>query len=244
MRTFISQLARREYSIHKVYTAANRVYLKGMRGKIIRKYLKKNEIKKLQIGCGFNMAEGWLNTDIYPVNRQIAYLDASEIFPFESSSFHYVYSEHVFEHLKFNIANNYLKESFRILKKGGKIRIAMPNIHFLMEIIKNPNLDIHKKYIARTINNVLPEIKKQFKNKSPEQLAVFVVNNFFRDWDHEIIYDFKTISLMLEEYGFSKIKQVNIGESNDILLENMEKHGTRIPPEFNELETMVIEAVK
>lgn len=244
MRESISKFIRKEYSIHKVYTNLKNIYLKGIRGKIIKNYFRENEIKKLQIGCGFNMTENWLNTDIYPTNKHIAYLDAAEVFPFKSESFHYVYSEHVFEHLNFKTANNYLKESFRILKNEGKIRIAMPNIHFLINIIKNPSLDIHKKYITNTINNVLPEIKEQFKNKPPEQLSTFVVNNFFKGWEHEIIYDPKTISLMLNKHGFSEIKQFNIGESDDIHLKNMERHGTAIPPEFNKLETMIFEAIK
>lgn len=244
MRETISKFIRKEYSIHKTYNNLKIWQLKIGRQKKIKEYIKKNKVKKLQIGCGLNMTKDWLNTDIYPTNKQIAYLNASEKFPLENNSFDYVYSEHVFEHLKFNIANNYLKESFRILKKGGKIRIAMPNIHFLMNIMKNPDLDLHKKYITYTINNVLPEIKEQFKNKAPEQLATFVVNNFFRDWEHEIIYDFKTISLILEHHGFSEIKKMNISESDDTHLKNMERHGTIISPEFNELETMVIEAVK
>jgi predicted SAM-dependent methyltransferase len=244
MKRFISKLTRQEYYLRKIY---HRLFVwkqKKLRKKIVNTYLEQHEVKKLQIGCGHNVIETWLNSDILPRYQSVAYIDASEVFPLESSSFDYVYSEHVFEHLKFNIANNYLKESFRILKKGGKVRIAMPNIHFLMEIMKNPELDLHKRYITRTINHVLPEVKEQFKNKPPEQLATFVVNNFFRDWEHEIIYDFKTISLMLEHHGFSEIKQANIGESNDTHLKNMERHGTIISPEFNELETMVIQAVK
>lgn len=244
MRRLISKIVHKKYSIHNVYTILRTLQFKIGTRKKTKNYIRTNEVKKLQIGCGFNITEGWLNTDIYPRNRHIIYLDAGKKFPLKNESFDYVYSEHVFEHLRLNIASNYLKESFRILKKGGRIRIAMPDIHFLMEIIKNPNLDIHKRYVTFTIDNSLPEINKKFKGKAPEQLATLIVNNFFRCWEHEIIYDFKTIYLMLEQHGFSEITQVNINESSDDNLKNMEKHGTIIPAEFNELETMVIEAVK
>lgn len=244
MRELISKFIRKEYSIHQLYTWLRALQLKILRRKILHNYLKKNEIKKLQLGCGKNEIKGWLNTDIYPLNKRIAYIDVAEKFPFENESFDYVFSEHLFEHLNFEIATNYLEESFRILKKGSRIRIAMPNIYFLLSIIENPKLELHQRYIDFTVNNVLPHLKKRFPTATSDQLGTFVVNNFFKDWDHQIIYDFKTIELMLSRAGFSKIQQVEIGDSNDKNLEGIERHGMIIPNEFNILETMVVQAEK
>lgn len=244
MREAISKFVRKEYSIHKVYTTVRAFQLKILSKKILKKYLLNQEIKKLQLGCGYNEIEGWLNTDIYPVNKKIAYLNVAEKFPFEDQTFDYVFSEHLFEHLEFKIATNYLDESFRILKKNGKIRIAMPNIYFLLKIIENPKDDLHQRYVDFNIGKVLPYLKQRFPNATPDQLSTFVVNNFFREWDHQIIYDFKTIELMLSRAGFSDIQQVAIGDSNDKNLEGVERHGMIIPSEFNALETMVIQARK
>ena len=77
--------------------------------KIIDGYLKNNEIKKLQVGCGSNRLEGWLNTDLN-FNEHIAFLDAGKIFPIESNTFDYVYSEHLFEHLTLDSQLNLLGE--------------------------------------------------------------------------------------------------------------------------------------
>ena len=53
------------------------------RRRIVRRYLKTAEVRKLHLGAGPDyLLEGWLNTDVNPVNsRGVAYLDAGKPFP-------------------------------------------------------------------------------------------------------------------------------------------------------------------
>lgn len=46
--------------------------------KIATRYLKHASIKKLQIGSGSNVLPGWLNTDLTPTRRDIAFMDATK----------------------------------------------------------------------------------------------------------------------------------------------------------------------
>ena len=40
------------------------------------------------------------------------------------------------EHLKYSDGQNMLKESFRVLKPKGKIRISTPDLQFLIDLTK------------------------------------------------------------------------------------------------------------
>ena len=134
-----------EYLKHELLTALSKSFFK--------KYLKNTEIKKLQIGCGYNLLDGWLNTDLTYKKGEIGFLDASKTFPFENDSFDYIYSEHIFEHLNFKQELNMLTECFRILKPNGVMRLATPNMQFLFDLYLNPNDDINKEYIDWSLEN-------------------------------------------------------------------------------------------
>ncbi len=211
--------------------------------KIIDSYIKNNEIKKLQIGCGTNILEGWLNTDLNCIET-IVYLDAGEKFPIESGIFDFVYSEHLFEHLKVEQQLNMLKESYRILKKGGIIRIATPSLEFLFNLYANPNTLTNKQYVNWAVLNI-PNLKVlNIANINIEEYYEYVINNFFKAWGHQMIHSYKSIKALALQCGYSKVKQVEVGKSDISFFQNIEKHGTIIPAEINIIETMVIEIIK
>ena len=66
--------------------------LKARSKPIFQRYLRDEGVKKLQIGCGYNVIEGWLNTDLIYKRNKVAYLDAGRPFPFPDNSFDYIYS--------------------------------------------------------------------------------------------------------------------------------------------------------
>ena len=59
--------------------------------------------------------------------RTVVYGDARERLKFGTESADYVYSSHLLEHLFRDEAVFFLKECFRILRTGGKIRICIPD---------------------------------------------------------------------------------------------------------------------
>jgi len=209
---------------------------------IIKNYLNNNAVKKLQIGCGSNMLGGWLNTDLFYKKDEIVYLDAGRIFPLPDETFDYIYSEHIFEHLNFKQGLNMLHECYRILKPGGYLRLATPDMDFLMALHNDPKKSIHQEYIKWSANRFIPDISNNFEEN--EYLSAFVINNFFRDWGHQIIYNFESLKLILKKTGFLNIIKQEVGKSNIEEFDKLEKHGEIIPDEFNELETLVVEAVK
>lgn len=203
--------------------------------RMITNYLRSNQIRKLQIGCGRNLMKDWLNTDLNP-NRKIVFLDATKRFPFDDLTFDYVFCEHVIEHLKYLDGKNLIQECYRILKPGGKLRISTPDLQFLLELFSENKSDQQKRYINWAVNSFLPEIGIYSE--------VFVINNFFRAWGHKFIYDYKTLYDLLSKSGFFKIKRYSPKESDDINLQNIEFHGGHMGHEFNCLESLVLEAKK
>lgn len=210
---------------------------------IIDSYIKNNEIKKMQIGCGPNFFEGWLNTDI-DSNDRIAYLNAGASFPIESDSFDFVYSEHLFEHLKVEQQLNMLSESYRILKKGGILRIATPNIDFLFSVFAKPTISENIDYVDWAIKNIphLKGVKNTVIDK--DQHYIYVINNFFKAWGHQVIHNVESLSKLAMQCHFSQVRECAVGESEVSIFKNIEKHGTVLPERINLMETMVVEIIK
>ena len=199
----------------------------------IKKYLKSTDEPKLQIGCCKNVLKGWLNSDISLRCLHGIYLDAGKHFPFQDDSFNYVYSEHLFEHLTYQQGINMLKESYRILKPGGVIRIATPDLRFLHGLYQEPEKPLHKAYMEYTM-----------KGKSMPSKAVYTISRFHTSWGHQIIYDRETLTELLEQAGFKDVCTCEVSKSKHPGLNGVEGHFKELPLEFDLLETMVLEATK
>ena len=205
------------------------------RQNVIRNYLAAAGPKKLQIGSGLNPLPGWLNTDLL-AGQKVVYMDATKPLPFPDDSLDYIFTEHMFEHISYRDGAGLLKEAHRILKPGGRIRIATPDLAFLVRLYNQPDTDLAKRYIKFCVDTFIQEPKLGAR--------AVVVNNFFRNWGHQFIYDFEMLDYTLQAAGFSRTIQCRPLESADPNLKNLEAHGKIISEEFNLLETIVVEAEK
>lgn len=210
-----------------------RIWKSYSRLKMIQEYLESEGIKKLHIGAGPNILEGWLNADIKPQSNSVIYLDITKELPFLDRTFDYLYSEHVIEHVSYTEGIYHLKECYRILKPGGRLRIATPDLGFLIGLYNMQKTEAQKEYIKWAIERFSPEAA--FHHET------FVINNFVRCWGHQFIYDSTILELAFKGAGFEKIVRCKVMESDDPQLYNVEHHGNSIPEEFNQLETMVFE---
>src|SRR2546426_9579193 len=84
--------------------------------------------KILNVGCGED-TYGTHFIDSVPTRKDVVKCNIDQDrFPFNDNFFDEVYSEQNFEHLKNPM--NFLKESSRVLKKGGSIVIITDNAGF------------------------------------------------------------------------------------------------------------------
>jgi predicted SAM-dependent methyltransferase len=202
---------------------------------IIERYVNAEEIRKLHIGCGDNIINGWLNADIFPLSSIILHLDATEPFPLGDEEFDYVFSEHMIEHISYSQSLVMLSECYRILRKHGKIRISTPDLAFLINMYKEDKSELQKQYINVATDDVI--------KYAPYSDDTFVINNYVRDWGHQFIYDEKTLRASMEKVGFKRITRCELSKSEEETLRNLENE-KRKPEGFLRLESFTLEGTK
>src|SRR5262249_22250614 len=192
-------------------------------------YLRRHAVKKLQIGSGLNLLDGWLNSDLHPSEDKVG-VDATKAFPFDEGTFDYIFSEHMIEHFDYQHGVGMLSECYRVLKQGGKVRIATPDLAFLIALYGAEKSPLQEAYIKWSIDTFLPD--------ALAYEDTFVINNFVRAWDHAFIYDEKVLRHALGTVGFAGVRRYAGGDSDDEHLRGLE-HQSRLPAGFLQLETMV-----
>lgn len=203
--------------------------------RVIARYLATQTTRRLQIGAGHNPLPGWLCTDIAPTHPGIAFLDATCPFPLPDSSFDAVSSEHMIEHIRYDQGQFMLRECWRILRPGGRVRVATPDFQTLMALNTASPSPIQSRYLRWIMERFLPGRPCR---------PVFVINNAFRNWGHQFLYDAETLQAALERVGFRQVTLQTPGKSGDPALQGLEVHGDHIgDQELNAFETMVFEAV-
>ena len=205
-------------------------------GPIIEAYLRSHDIRKVQLGSGSSRLEGWLNTDIEPGGDGLAYLDATKRFPFEDGSVHYIFSEHVIEHLSYEDGKAMIGEALRVLAPGGKMRVSTPDM---------------KQFIALFDHNPTEEAKAYIQGKlkwhawpNEPNAATIILNLQMSSWGHRFMYDFDTLAAALTRGGFWNPQAFEENISDDEHLRNLEERDSGVNADWSAYETMSIEAQK
>ena len=98
-----------------------------MASKVIRAKKAPNGKTYLNIGCGRHFSPDWTNIDLDPQPGVIQH-DILKPLPFADGVFDAVYSSHVLEHLQPKQGELFMAEQFRVLRKGGICRVAVPDL--------------------------------------------------------------------------------------------------------------------
>ncbi len=93
---------------------------------------------KLNLGCGQDKLEGFVNIDRNPKLKPDVLWDLNEFpYPFEDQSVDFIQSTNVIEHLYIPL-DLFFREMFRILKMNGSMRFTIPNMFCLQNRIMIP----------------------------------------------------------------------------------------------------------
>jgi predicted SAM-dependent methyltransferase len=87
--------------------------------------------RMINIGCGNKYHKDWVNIDIDSASTDVIRYDIRKGLPFPDNSFDAAYSSHILEHLTPEEGLNFLSEQNRILKKGGIIRVVVPDLEII-----------------------------------------------------------------------------------------------------------------
>lgn len=217
------------------HSAPYRLWLRKRCLTLFARYEAQAERKRLQIGCGANLLPGWFNTDFYPKSEVVAHLDATEPFPFAAASFDAIYCAHMIEHIEYPAACAMVAQCYRVLKPGGVLRLATPNLQFLFDLQKPELSDCQRDYLKWAVEPI--------DGLEPGHDATFLLNRFVRAWGHLFIFDEPLLRDTLRKAGFVDIRSCGLCQSEHPDLRNLED-GKRIPLRFLELETVVLEGRK
>lgn len=138
----------------------------------------------LHLGCGTHVLAGWSNVDFAAAAKGVIRWNLMHPLPAGSGLFDGVYTEHFIEHLARSEAQALLREAFRCLRVGGRLRISTPDLAYLVGAYQAGRLD--------------DWADMDWKPHS----AAALVNEGLHDWGHQFIYDFEELSAALEEAGF------------------------------------------
>lgn len=82
----------------------------------------------INLGCGNTYHSDWVNIDFSPRQPDLLGYDLCREIPFPDETFMVVYHSHLLEHLPKKMALPFLKECFRVLRPGGVLRLAVPDM--------------------------------------------------------------------------------------------------------------------
>jgi predicted SAM-dependent methyltransferase len=222
--------------------------LKLSRKKQIANYFANYQVRKLQLAAGANSLPGWLNSEAFVpssfthslrVAHGYIFLDVCQPFPFDDDSVDYIFHEHVIEHLSHHQGQFMLRECLRILKPGGRMRSATPDLAifaglYAREIGAEQRLFLNE-YVRFNSTVWSADLLHVSKNE-----AVFVLNHNFRAWGHQFIYDYPTLADALETAGFVKIERQLPQKSQDVHLCRLESRKEIV----GIFDALIVEAIK
>ena len=137
--------------------------------------------KKVHLGCGKRKLDGFVHVDLSPEPHLDYVCDITDMKKiFEDGTVDEIYICHVLEHFPRKRILDVLKECNRILKVGGTIRLAVPNIEAVFERYSR----------TRDLSELLGLLYGGQKN-----------NLDF----HTIGYDFRLMKHFLEDVGFANV---------------------------------------
>lgn len=165
---------------------------------------------KVQFGTGSKKLNGWVNSD---ERGPFKWIINNDPLPFESNSCSLIYHEHLLEHLTTSVALSFVKESYRILQKGGILRIAQPDLDDIIEAAYNGGWNDPKRYPG--------SIRLKLRKAQ-------MINMSFHAWGHKFLYNKEELVLLFKAAGFVQIRTPKIFTSQEPLLRKLETRGTSL----------------
>lgn len=160
---------------------------------------------RLHLGCGPNLLDGWVNIDLEPDYGPDLVHDLSQGLPYPDGSVDLIHSEHFFEHLTLPEGLALMAECRRVLRPGGRLRIAMPDLRSTVLAYLGDWRD--QEWVA-----AFPQL----------DTAAHMLNMGLREWGHRYVYDLQDLTLRLTSLGFVDVAPVPWGTSTEPALRGLE----------------------
>jgi SAM-dependent methyltransferase len=165
----------------------------------------------VNLGCGPNHVDGWINIDFFGV-RGIDYpADLRYPLKIDSNSVDGIFSEHTVEHLTYAHADQLLRECYRVMKPGARIRIVVPDVALFISNYYEKN-DAWFAEWERHYFSASPDAeRRQRRLGSPIEALSFVT----QEYGHQSCWDFQALSSYLAKNGFVDIVRCGFMQGGD-----------------------------
>jgi len=147
---------------------------------------------KLHIGCGWrDFGEDWIHIDggEYP---HVKFHDVTKL-PHDDDSVDLIYTSHLFEYFDREDGLEVLKEWFRVLKKGGTLRIAVPDFEMMAKLYAEGKFPLEN-FVGPLYGKMKMGAKGPNEGKAP---IIY----------HKTVYDFDSLKEVLGSIGFKKVRR-------------------------------------
>jgi predicted SAM-dependent methyltransferase len=236
MRKAIKFVIAKAVPIYLLQQVTNEVRLATRRmltARSVRRRLISQKGNRVNIGCGSNPTEGWINLDVVS-HPGVYFWDCRSGLPFSDGAVAAIYSEHFFEHLDFESeARPFLRECFRCLQRGGVLRIVVPDAGAYLRAYSGPWETLAKmRALIYTANGWRDGwLKRVYQTKMQFMNAIFR-----QGYEHKYAYDEETLILVMREAGFRNVVAQQFAISLD----------PKMAPDRNDrrTESLYVEAVK
>lgn len=233
----IKKLMDRSPLVDQVTRSGWGIVQKAIRPRRLQRYLDGADLVRVMIGAGPTSLPGWIATDLTPTRSDVIFLDAGEPFPFATASVDRIHTEHMIEHIDFATGQTMLGECARVLKPGGRIRIATPDYDTMIRLAVGP-LDAEAEGLVRESNGRHDVADQQLGEAS------FVVNRMFSGHGHRFLYSEELLTRCLTEAGLTAVVRHTSGETQDEEFAGLDAHGDQVGSAWNRYHTLVVEAEK
>ncbi len=208
------------------------------RAEQIGEYLSSHPVRRVQLGAGPHPMPGWLATDAVPRSDEVVELDAREPLPFPDDCIDFIHAEHLIEHLAYRPGQRLLRECRRVLRPGGVLRLATPDLARLVAIYRGD--------AGAEGEHYLDHAHQRWLRHRPHRHPAFLVNHNVRAWGHQFLYDEDLLTRCLTDAGYVDVTPCALGESDHEELRGVEQHGTGGAASRRAVayETVVLEARK
>lgn len=150
----------------------------------------------VNVGCGPQVCEGFLNIDLFPARPDVLRYDCRRGLPLADSSAAAIKIEHFVEHLEpREELPLVLSDCHRVLEPGGVLRIAVPDAEQYV-----------RAYVTDSAAPYAPLGMPSLPSDLPTRMDV--LNHVFHQWhEHRWGYDYETLEHRLRRAGFRTVER-------------------------------------
>jgi SAM-dependent methyltransferase len=178
-----------------------------------------SEVRRLNWGCGDWVVPGWINSDIKD-GPGILSCDVREGLPLDTDSIDYAVSIHALPEFKYTELVGVLEELRRVLRPGGVLRLALPNLERAFDAYRRGDKDFF----------LVPD--DEMSSIGGKLVVQVVWYGFSRT---VFVRDF--IEELLLKAGFTHVHHVRYRETRSV-------HPEIVSLDNRELESLFVEAIK